>query len=140
MPHGIDNGIGADNGIDIPTGRQLAQIRSEAQDKGDLGLVAESSRCTQRTVVPPAPLSASGVLGKLREMAAMSGNAGSLGTMWVELVTFLLCQRCCVFCSLLARRLTSSRDCLLPAGTQRHDASSGEDKKGPLGCCGISSY
>lgn len=137
MPNGVDNGIGADDGTDIPTGRQLAQIRSEAQDKGDLGLVAESSRCTQRTVVPPAPLSASGVLGKLREMAAMSGNAVSLGTARVAFVTFLLCRRCCVFCSLLARRLTSSRGCLLPAGTRRRDTSSGEDKKGPLECCGI---
>uniref|UniRef100_A0A8V0XDH7 DNA ligase 1 n=1 Tax=Gallus gallus TaxID=9031 RepID=A0A8V0XDH7_CHICK len=100
---GLELGIGETlltRALAQATGRQLAQIRSEAQDKGDLGLVAESSRCTQRTVVPPAPLSASGVLGKLREMAAMSGNAVSLGTMWVELVTFLLCQRCCVFCSL----------------------------------------
>lgn len=97
--------VGADDGADIPTGRQLAQIRSEAQDKGDLGLVAESSRCTQRTVVPPAPLSASGVLGKLREMAAMSGNAVSLGTTRVALVTFLLCQRCCAFLQSASKKI-----------------------------------
>ncbi|XP_072214320.1 LOW QUALITY PROTEIN: DNA ligase 1 [Excalfactoria chinensis] len=79
-PEGLELGVGETlltRALAQATGRQLAQIRSEAQDKGDLGLVAESSRCTQRTVVPPAPLSAIGVLGKLREMAAMSGNASS---------------------------------------------------------------
>ncbi|KAI6060345.1 DNA ligase 1 [Aix galericulata] len=79
-------------GGDVPAGRQLAQIRSEAQDKGDLGLVAESSRCTQRTVLAPAPLSAAGVLGKLREMATMSGNASSSKKIGIIKGLFVACR------------------------------------------------
>ncbi|XP_019468290.1 LOW QUALITY PROTEIN: DNA ligase 1 [Meleagris gallopavo] len=92
---GLELGIGETlltRALAQATGRQLAQIRSEAQDKGDLGLVAESSRCTQRTVVPPAPLSASGVLGKLREMAAMSGNASASKKIDIVKGLFVACR------------------------------------------------
>ncbi|XP_048784681.1 DNA ligase 1 isoform X2 [Lagopus muta] len=92
---GLELGIGETlltRALAQATGRQLAQIRSEAQDKGDLGLVAESSRCTQRTVVPPAPLSASGVLGKLREMAAMSGNASASKKIDIIKGLFVACR------------------------------------------------
>lgn len=120
-------------GGDVPAGRQLAQIRSEAQDKGDLGLVAESSRCTQRTVVAPAPLSAAGVLGKLREMATMSGNAVSarIKRVWGRGGHPLRprprgCQRCFGFRSRPTRRSASSRGSSSPAGTRRRATSSGE--------------
>ncbi|OXB57356.1 UNVERIFIED_CONTAM: hypothetical protein H355_011520, partial [Colinus virginianus] len=92
LPHAVKDGIGSDDDVGTPAGRQLAQIRSEAQDKGDLGLVAESSRCTQRTVVPPAPLSASGVLGKLREMAAMSGSASATKKIDIIKGLFVACR------------------------------------------------
>ncbi|OXB52700.1 hypothetical protein ASZ78_007467, partial [Callipepla squamata] len=92
LPHGVKDGIGSDDDVGTPAGRQLAQIRSEAQDKGDLGLVAESSRCTQRTVVPPAPLSASSVLGKLREMAAMSGSASATKKIDIIKGLFVACR------------------------------------------------
>ncbi|XP_038218673.1 DNA ligase 1-like [Zerene cesonia] len=38
------------------TGRSLAQMRSAARAAGDLGLVAEQARATQRTMFAPAPL------------------------------------------------------------------------------------
>ncbi|XP_013868511.1 DNA ligase 1 [Austrofundulus limnaeus] len=57
------------------TGRQLDKIKAEAQEKGDLGLVAESSRSNQRMMFQPANLTAAGVFKKLKEIASMSGNS-----------------------------------------------------------------
>ncbi|XP_076005458.1 DNA ligase 1 [Genypterus blacodes] len=57
------------------TGRQLDKIKAEAQEKGDLGLVAESSRSNQRMMFQPANLTAGGVFTKLKEIANMSGNS-----------------------------------------------------------------
>uniref|UniRef100_A0A673C4C1 DNA ligase n=1 Tax=Sphaeramia orbicularis TaxID=375764 RepID=A0A673C4C1_9TELE len=57
------------------TGRQLDKIKAEAQEKGDLGLVAESSRSNQRMMFQPASLTAGGVFRKLKEIAGMSGNS-----------------------------------------------------------------
>ncbi|KAG7525391.1 DNA ligase 1 [Solea senegalensis] len=57
------------------TGRQLDKIKAEAQEKGDLGLVAESSRSNQRIMFQPASLTAGGVFKKLKEIASMSGNS-----------------------------------------------------------------
>lgn len=58
-------------------GRQLDKIKAEAQEKGDLGLVAESSRSNQRMMFAPASLTAGGVFNKLKEIANMSGNSVS---------------------------------------------------------------
>lgn len=60
-------------------GRQLDKIKAEAQEKGDLGLVAESSRSNQRMMFQPASLTAGGVFRKLKEIASMSGNSVSHG-------------------------------------------------------------
>uniref|UniRef100_A0A8C9TTM9 DNA ligase n=1 Tax=Scleropages formosus TaxID=113540 RepID=A0A8C9TTM9_SCLFO len=57
------------------TGRQLDKIKAEAQEKGDLGLVAESSRSNQRMMFTPANLTAAGVFSKLKDIANMSGNS-----------------------------------------------------------------
>uniref|UniRef100_A0A8C5EAJ8 DNA ligase n=1 Tax=Gouania willdenowi TaxID=441366 RepID=A0A8C5EAJ8_GOUWI len=57
------------------TGRQLDKIKAEAQEKGDLGLVAESSRSNQRMMFQPASLTVGGVFKKLKEIASMSGNS-----------------------------------------------------------------
>ncbi|KAM6919369.1 DNA ligase 1 [Lycodopsis pacificus] len=57
------------------TGRQLDKIKAEAQERGDLGLVAESSRSNQRMMFQPASLTAGGVFRKLKEIASMSGNS-----------------------------------------------------------------
>lgn len=59
------------------TGRSLDKIKADAAEKGDLGLVAESSRSNQRTLFQPQPLMVSGVFTKLKEIAAMTGQAVS---------------------------------------------------------------
>lgn len=59
------------------TGRTLAQIKTDAQSTGDLGIVAERSKSTQRMMVTPAPLSVDSVFTKLKEIAKMSGHAVS---------------------------------------------------------------
>ncbi|XP_068097108.1 DNA ligase 1 [Hyperolius riggenbachi] len=75
---GLELGIGETilmKAVAQATGRQLDKIKAEAQEKGDLGLVAESSRSNQRTMFTPPKLTASGVFNKLKEIAKMTGNA-----------------------------------------------------------------
>lgn len=55
----------------------MDKIKAEAQEKGDLGLVAESSRSNQRMMFTPANLTVGGVFNKLKEIANMSGNSVS---------------------------------------------------------------
>ncbi|XP_049879856.1 DNA ligase 1 isoform X2 [Pectinophora gossypiella] len=57
------------------TGRTLAQVKSAAQKTGDLGLVAEQARATQRTMFTPPPLKARKVFAALKEVAHMTGQA-----------------------------------------------------------------
>ena len=63
----------------------MDKIKAEAQEKGDLGLVAESSRSNQRTMFQPANLTAVGVFAKLKEIASMSGNSVRTSRKWVSL-------------------------------------------------------
>ncbi|XP_051943327.1 DNA ligase 1 isoform X1 [Hippocampus zosterae] len=75
---GVELGIGETvlmKAVAQATGRQLDKIKAEAQERGDLGLVAESSRSNQRTMFRPASLTVGGVFKKLKEIASMSGNA-----------------------------------------------------------------
>lgn len=75
---GIELGIGETvlmKAVAQTTGRHLDKIKAEAQEKGDLGLVAESSRSNQRMMFQPASLTAEGVFRKLKEIASMSGNS-----------------------------------------------------------------
>lgn len=75
---GLELGIGETilmKAVAQATGRQLDKIKAEAQEKGDLGLVAESSRSNQRTMFTPPKLTVSGVFNKLKEIAKMTGNA-----------------------------------------------------------------
>lgn len=57
------------------TGRSMAQIKSDAQSTGDLGIVAERSKSNQRMMFQPAPLTVEGVFMKLKEIARMSGTS-----------------------------------------------------------------
>ncbi|XP_018423955.1 PREDICTED: DNA ligase 1 [Nanorana parkeri] len=75
---GLELGLGETilmKAIAQATGRQLDKIKAEAQEKGDLGLVAESSRSNQRTMFTPPKLTVLGVFNKLKEIAKMTGNA-----------------------------------------------------------------
>jgi DNA ligase-1 len=57
------------------TGRSLDRIKFDATELGDLGLVAESSRSSQKTLFQPQPLTVGGVFLKLKEIASMSGHS-----------------------------------------------------------------
>ncbi|KAM4552272.1 DNA ligase 1 [Odontesthes bonariensis] len=75
---GMELGVGETvlmKAIAQATGRQLDKIKAEAQEKGDLGLVAESSRSNQRMMFKPASLTVGGVFKKLKEIGSMSGNS-----------------------------------------------------------------
>lgn len=60
------------------TGRTLAQIKADAQNTGDLGIVAERSKSNQRMMFVPAPLTVEGVFNKLKEISKMSGQSVNL--------------------------------------------------------------
>ena len=55
-------------------GRSLAKVREEAAETGDLGIVAEQSRSSQRMMFQPAPLTVRGVFERLTEIAKLTGN------------------------------------------------------------------
>lgn len=59
------------------TGRNPQQIKAEVAEKGDLGLIAEASRSTQRTMFAPPPLTISGVFNKFTEIAKLTGHSVS---------------------------------------------------------------
>lgn len=61
--------------ISLSTGRSMAQIKSDAQKVGDLGIVAEQSKSNQRMIFQPAHLNVRGVYEKLKDIAKMSGHA-----------------------------------------------------------------
>ncbi|XP_021917859.1 DNA ligase 1 isoform X2 [Zootermopsis nevadensis] len=57
------------------TGRTVAQIKSDTNATGDLGVVAEQSRSNQRMMFQPAKLTVHSVFSKLKDIAQMSGHA-----------------------------------------------------------------
>ncbi|XP_038608622.1 DNA ligase 1 isoform X1 [Tachyglossus aculeatus] len=92
---GLELGVGDTvllKAIAQATGRQLDAVRAEAAERGDVGLVAESSRSTQRTVFAPAPLTVTGVFAKLKEIAKMVGNASMNKKIEVIKGLFVACR------------------------------------------------
>lgn len=59
------------------TGRSMAQLKSECNALGDLGVVAEQSRSNQRMMFRPAALTVRMVFDKLKEIAQMTGKRNS---------------------------------------------------------------
>uniref|UniRef100_A0A2K6GVI0 DNA ligase n=1 Tax=Propithecus coquereli TaxID=379532 RepID=A0A2K6GVI0_PROCO len=74
------------------TGRQLESVRAEAAEKGDVGLVAENSRSTQRLMLPPPPLTASGVFTKFLDIARLTGSASTAKKMDIIKGLFVACR------------------------------------------------
>ncbi|XP_027715071.1 DNA ligase 1 isoform X2 [Vombatus ursinus] len=74
------------------TGRQLEAIRAEMAERGDVGLVVEASRSTQRTMLPLPPLTASGLLGKLRDIARLTGGASTSKKIDIIKGLFVACR------------------------------------------------
>lgn len=57
------------------TGRTIAQIKTDANATGDLGIVAEQSRSSQCMIFQPARLTVQSVFSKLKAIAQMSGHS-----------------------------------------------------------------
>nr|XP_022919673.1 DNA ligase 1 [Onthophagus taurus] len=74
------------------TGRSMAQIKTDAQNTGDLGLVAEQSRNNQRMIFKPAPLTVRGVFEKLKEIAKMTGHASQAKKVEKIQTMFVACK------------------------------------------------
>ncbi|GAB5581847.1 DNA ligase 1 isoform X4 [Prionailurus iriomotensis] len=74
------------------TGRQLESVKAEAAEKGDVGLVAENSRSTQRLMLPPPALTATGVFAKFRDIAGLAGSASTAKKMDVIKGLFVACR------------------------------------------------
>ena len=57
------------------TGRNLSAVKQLYDDLGDLGLVAQNSRATQRTMFPVPPLTIEGVFKTLKDIGSLSGQS-----------------------------------------------------------------
>ncbi|PNF25916.1 DNA ligase 1 [Cryptotermes secundus] len=57
------------------TGRTIAQIKTDVNNTGDLGIVAEQSRSNQCMIFQPAKLTVQSVFSKLKDIAQMSGQS-----------------------------------------------------------------
>jgi len=75
---GLELGVGESfliKAIGNTTGRNPKQIKEDMVKIGDLGLVAESSKSSQKTMFQPKPLTLAGVFGRLKEVASMTGTS-----------------------------------------------------------------
>lgn len=75
---GLELGIGEQllmKVISQSTGRDMKQVKEDAKNTGDLGIVAEKSKSNQRLMFTPAHLTVDGVFTKLKEIARMSGHS-----------------------------------------------------------------
>ncbi|KAH8835241.1 DNA ligase I [Flagelloscypha sp. PMI_526] len=75
---GIELGIGESlliKAIGESTGRSVAKIKEDLKKEGDLGLVAMSSRQTQKTMFKPKPLVLDSVFKDLKAIALTTGHA-----------------------------------------------------------------
>ena len=73
---GLELGVAETNimkAIAQTTGRSMSQIKSDVQQTGDLGVVAERSRSNQKMMFTPAPHTVQSMFTKLKGIAQMSG-------------------------------------------------------------------
>ncbi|XP_056017294.1 DNA ligase 1-like [Ostrea edulis] len=94
---GLELGIGETvlmKAIAQATGRGIDKVKADAQEKGDLGLVAETSRSSQRTMFTPAKLTVPAVFSKLRDIAGMSGNSAMAKKIEKIKGMFVACRQC----------------------------------------------
>ncbi|KAJ2686838.1 ATP-dependent DNA ligase Cdc17 [Coemansia sp. RSA 1285] len=75
---GIELGIGESvliKSIASATGRQAARVKQDHHELGDLGVVAQRGKSSQRTMFKPKPLSISKVFTTFKEIAMTSGSS-----------------------------------------------------------------
>jgi DNA ligase-1 len=73
----IELGIGDSfliKAITTSTGRSTKRVKSDYEKSGDLGIVAEQSRSSQKTLFKPKPLTVRNVYKVFRKIANISGN------------------------------------------------------------------
>lgn len=92
---GVELGIGDSflmKAIANSTGRNLKQVKEDMAKVGDLGLVAEASKSSQKTMFQPKPLTLETVFNRLKEVANITGTAS--GTKKVDKIqqTLVACQ------------------------------------------------
>ncbi|XP_035868376.1 LOW QUALITY PROTEIN: DNA ligase 1 [Phyllostomus discolor] len=92
---GLELGVGDGvllKAVARPQGRQLESVRAEAAEKGDVGLVAENSRSTQRLMLPPPALTAAGVFARFRDIARLTGSASTAKKIEIIKGLFVACR------------------------------------------------
>lgn len=94
---GLELGLGDSiiiKAICLATGRSESHIKSELREKGDLGLIAESSRVNQTMLFKPKPLTVQIVFDRLKSIAEMKGQSAQ--NKKVEKVQSLIvaCREC----------------------------------------------
>lgn len=92
---GLELGVAETNlmkAIAQSTGRTLSKIKADAQQCGDLGLVAEQSKRNQKMMFKPARLTVRGVFEKLKEIAKMTGNSSQSKKVEKIQGMFVACQ------------------------------------------------
>ncbi|KAJ1772287.1 ATP-dependent DNA ligase Cdc17 [Coemansia sp. RSA 1843] len=88
---GIELGIGESlliKSIASATGRQASRVKQDHHELGDLGVVAQRGKSTQRTMFKPKPLSITKVFTSFKEIA-MTGGSSSIQKK-VSMITGLL--------------------------------------------------
>ncbi|XP_077302640.1 DNA ligase 1 isoform X2 [Arctopsyche grandis] len=76
------------------TGRSVAQIKTDSNSFGDLGIVAERSRCDQRIMHRPPPLTVIKVFEKFKEIALMTGHSTMSKKLDKIQSIFVACKDC----------------------------------------------
>jgi len=75
---GMELGIG-DNvlmkAVSQTTGKSMKELKAEVNEKGDLGIVAESCKSNQRMMFSPPPLTIQSVFSGLKVIAQMTGHS-----------------------------------------------------------------
>lgn len=94
---GVELGLGESviiKAICLATGRGESHIKSELREKGDLGLIAETSRVSQTMLFKPKPLNVKTVFDRLKAIAEMKGQSAQ--NKKVEKVQSLIvaCREC----------------------------------------------
>ncbi|XP_018573937.1 DNA ligase 1 isoform X2 [Anoplophora glabripennis] len=74
------------------TGRSMAQIKVDAKEVGDLGIVAEKSKSNQKMLFKPARLMVKGVFDKLKDIAKMTGQSSQTKKIEKIQSMFVACQ------------------------------------------------
>lgn len=75
---GIELGIGESiliKSIAAATGKQVARVKQDRQQLGDLGMVVQRGKSTQNAMFKPKPLSVSKVFATFKEIALTSGSS-----------------------------------------------------------------